>query len=247
MANYTKPEGWVESPFWEAYAQSFSEDGSEQQIAAALSQSAPEEWLNKFFADNRLDKMSESWRNQNAKNYIPNPASRPVSRFKDKGQVLSTYSQTLQKRLADNFNKNQKSYADRGKANLRDQSQQVLEDEQRAIDENMNARGLLRSGKRSSARASAAAQKAGELGAATTQFEQDLADTGRSINNASFASDINSLLQQQDLNSIASGAFYNKLENDIGNTAGMIQGLGAAGAGGGSFTGSMLARNKKAS
>jgi hypothetical protein len=254
MPNYTKPEGWVDSPFWETYAANFANDGSEDQLAAALSHAVPEEWLKGYKTP--WDFESDTFRRDagygsgtafedaRRKGKNPNDAAATVKRIEDPNAIMSSYSQALQKRLKDDFSKNQGSYLDRGKASLRDQSQQALESDFGTIDENANARGLLYSGKRQSAKAAAAAQKASDLGAATTQFEQGLADTGRAVNNADYASDINSLLQQQDLNSIASGAFYNKLQNDLVGTEGMVQGLGSLGQGGGSFLGSMTAKKK---
>ena len=46
--NYTKPQGWVESPFWETYAANFANDGSENQLIAALTHSAPQEWVDSY-------------------------------------------------------------------------------------------------------------------------------------------------------------------------------------------------------
>jgi hypothetical protein len=258
MANpaYTKPEGWSESPFWETYALNFANDGSDDQLAAVLSHSVPQSFLDSYKSSlpgvngGSVNPYWDALMDAKKKG-----GGKVGADFTQKSQELSTgdtsgfvnrYSQALQKRLADDFNKNQQSYLERGRANLRGQSQQALNDDFSTIDENMSARGLLRSGKRAAAKAAAAAQRAGDLGAATTQFEQGLADEGRAVNNASYSSDINSLLQQQDLNSIASGAFYNKLQNDLTGTAGMIQGLGSLGQGLGSFGGSLAGMRKAA-
>lgn len=252
--NYTKPQGWVESPFWETYAANFAGDGSENQLIAALTHSAPQSFLDSYKtpfgyesdAFKRSDGYGSGIAFQDA--YVRGnsaaDASQRVKRVEDREGVMSRYSQMLQKKLREDYQKNQKSYLDRGKANLREQSQMALDDDFSTIDENANSRGLLYSGKRQTARSGAAAQRANELGSATTGYEQQLADTGRQLNSSDISSDINSLLQQQDLNSIASGAFYNKLQNDLLGSQSMVQGLGSLGSGVGSFAGSMAAKKK---
>lgn len=260
-ASYQAPEGWLNwewtqplnpgrfseaSPFWEVYANQYAADGSENQLIAGLSHSVPESFLREYFVKNgykdspKLDYLIE----QQKKLAMKDSASPKGGMASDPSTYMSKYSQALQKRLSSDFKKNMGEYSARGKANLRDQSQQLLDNDFGQIDENANSRGLLYSGKRQSARAGAAANRASELGTATTAFEQNLGDTDRKLSQASYASDINSLLQQQDLNSIASGAFYNKLQQDAANSAAMIGGLGQLGAGVGMMTGATTAKGK---
>ena len=242
--NYTKPQGWVESPFWETYAANFANDGSENQLIAALTHSAPQDWVDSYKRPigNDTDAFYNDAMTHGAEN--SGAALRRREKVNDSSGLMNNYSQTLQKRLREDFKKNQKSYLDRGKANLREQSQMALDDDFSTIDENANSRGLLYSGKRQSARANAAAQRSDEAGKATSALEQQLLDTGRQLNSADFSSDINSLLQQQDLNSIASGAFYNKLQSDLLGSESLVKGLGSLGGGVGSFAGSMAAKKK---
>lgn len=251
---YTKPQGWSESPFWETYAANFANDGSDEQLAAAMSKSVPDSWLKDYktpFSEesDAFRRSAEygsgiAFQDARARGANPDQAAAKVRGVQDRSSLLNRYSQALQKRIKDDFEQNRKSYFDRGTAGLRGQSEQALNDDFAGIDESANSRGLLYSGKRQSARTGAAAARSNELRNAVSNYEKQLSDTSRHLADADFSSDINSLLQQQDYNSIASGAFYQKLRDDATQAQQMIEGAGSVGQGLGSLGGTATAKKK---
>lgn len=228
------------------YASSFAQDGSEDQLIAALTKSVPEAWLkaNGFKdADTMPDPDATSGRI-----FRPESGYRPTSQQDlDRGAdyYMDQFSRSLQKRLRNDFKKNRSGMEQQGVANLRGQAEDVLKNDLKGIDAEANSRGLLFSGKTDLARRNAAATRANELGQSTTGFVQGLGDMDRQINSDVFGSEIDKSFRQADLNDIMTGQFYKRLQRDVDATQGQAQAAQNLGQGLGSFAGSYFGKKLK--
>lgn len=242
-AKYGPQAGYTPSDYWSLYASQFAQDGSDDQLIAAMTKSVPEQWLKaNGFAD--ADTLPDLTKNQL---FAPGKArpSQPGGLDRDENYYMDMYSRGLQSRLRNDFKKNRKVMEDQGIANLRDQYEDVLGEDIGAVDADASARGLLYSGVRTGNRARAAAARSNELGAAAGDYSRQLSDTERKLNSDVFSSEMDSAFKQADLNDIVSGNFYNKLNRDIGNTQGQAQAAMSLGDGIGSLSGALAGRLKK--
>lgn len=256
-ASYETPQGYKPSKWWSFYAGAAAQDGSEDQLIAALTQSVPEQWLKE-----RGIKDDDSLPGYN---YIPGMneqvpegqkrllegtrwgSSDLPSDYLDRSQdyYLNQYTRGLQNRLRDQFKREKKGMEEQGTANLRDQAQGALTNDFKSIDADANARGLLFSGQREAARGAAASQRAGELGQATTDYAQSLGDMERGINSDVFKSEMDSSLRQADMNDLMSGAFYNRMRRTSRDQAAQAQAAQSFGSGFGSLSGALAGRLRK--
>lgn len=239
--------GYTPSDYWSMYASSFAQDGSDDQLIAAMTKSVPEAWLKaNGFTD--ADTLPDLEKNQLFK---PGSGYRGVSADglnRDSSHYMDMYSRGLQTRLRNDFKNSKKGIENQGVANLRDQSQDALSQDLKGIDADANSRGLLFSGKREAARGAAAAARSNELGQVAGDFSRGLSDTERQLNSDVFSSEMDSAFKQADLNDIMSGNFYNKMQRDLGTTKNQAQaaiGLGdGLGDGLGSLSGALASRMK---
>lgn len=244
-AKYQSPAGWKSSGYWSVYADQFAQDGSEDQVIAALTRSVPEQWLR-----DRGIGDDQAWAdapNKTTMSDIIMAQGIKKANEKPEDYYLGNYAKSLQKRLRDNFQKNKPNLENQGVANLRAETEDALQSDFKNVDANANARGLLYSGKRDAGRAAAANQRATELGKSVNDFTQGLADTERNLNSDVITSDIGSALQTADINDIMSNAFYNKLERGIQSDRQQAAAAGALGGGVGSFIGNYYGAKKKGS
>ena len=242
-AKYGPQAGYTPSDYWSLYAASFAQDGSDDQLIAAMTKSVPDAWLKANGFDN-ADTLPDLTKNQM---FAPGKF-RPTEQSaldRSESDYMDMYSRNLQSRLRNDFKKNRKGMEDQGIANLRDQYQDALGEDIGAVDADASARGLLYSGVRTGNRARAAAQRANELGAAAGDYSRQLSDTERRLNSDVFASEMDSAFKQADMNDIVSGNFYNKLQRDLGATQGQAQAAMSLGDGLGSFSGALAGRLKK--
>lgn len=164
-----------------------------------------------------------------------------VSDEQKKGMQVNS----LKKRLSGEFNQNYQNNLDQGKANLRESKQTELDDAFRDIDRNANQRGLLFSGKRDSSRAQTAAQKAGELGSATTGYENSLQDMRRNLNSDVIDSDIEQTLNASSLGDLAQDDYYSALKRKLAKQTGNYELAAQIGSVTGSGLGSLASKSKK--
>lgn len=242
-AKYGPQAGYAASDYWSLYASQFAQDGSDDQLIAAMTKSVPEAWLKaNGFAD--PDTLPDLTKNQL---FAPGKArpSQPGGLDRDENYYLDMYSRGLQTRLRNDFKNSKKGIENQGVANLRDQSQDALSQDLKGIDADANSRGLLFSGKREAARGAAAAARSNELGQVVGDFSRGLSDTERRLNSDVFSSEMDSAFKQADLNDIMSGSFYNKMQRDLGATQGQAQAAMSLGDGLGSFSGALAGRLKK--
>lgn len=251
---YETPQGWAKTDFWADYvAQNSDKLTDEQRFLAALTGSIPDQgfanqmqsaWDNymrgagHLYSGNAPARLTDQHFRQleNASVFRPMFGRDRQDADSTRNQIMSSYTRGLQRRLRDDFSKNKKSMLDQGAANIRAANQMELDDAFSSIDADANRRGLLKSGKRLSARANASAQNANQTGQAIGNFERQLEDTQRQLNDDALAGEFQNMLQTADMNELASGQFYNRLrrkygnlESSIQNTAALGQGLGAAG------------------
>lgn len=249
-AAYSPQQGWKNTGYWQVYADLFAQPGSEDQLLAALTKSAPEQWLKeRAIGDDDNFTDTAYWgtpgpKPQNKHLYEGGDLSRLDHTPKGDDYYLDQYGKLLTNRLRNDFKKNRFGMEQQGVANLRDQSEDALKDQFRDIDEQANARGLLHSGIRQGTRARAAAQNAGEFRNSATDYLQSVADTERNLNSDVFSSEMNSALKTADMNELLSGAFYNRLQRNIDKTKGQAQAAQNIGSGIGSFLGSVTGGRK---
>lgn len=247
-ASHVAPSGYANSGFWSVYANAFAEDGSDDQLIAALTKSVPLEWLKARGIDENDNVADRDW-NDPAQNFykgIKKPVDWNRSNFdKTPDHFLDSYTKGLQSRLRNQFKSERKGMEAQGSANLRSIAEDGLGDEFKSIDAGANARGLLYSGKRDAARASVASQKAGQLGQATTDYLQSIGDMERGLNSDVFASELETSARQADLNDLVSGAFTRKLNNNIDTSRAQAQAAQQFGSGIGDFSGALAGRLKK--
>lgn len=245
-AKYTAPPGYVPSDYWSMYANSFAQDGSDEQLIAAMTHSVPQEWLKKNgFVD--PDTMPDPDL-ISGKLFSSDSGYRSTSQSDlDRGEdyFMGQYGKALTSRLRNDFKKNKAGMEAQGIANLRDQSQDALQDDFKGIDADANARGLLYSGKRQAARGAAAGARANELGQLATDFSQGLSDTERQLNSDVFGSEIQTAANQADINDILTGSFYNKLQRNLGQFEGQANSAASLGQGLGSISGALASRLQK--
>lgn len=242
-AAYGAPAGYTSSNYWSLYANSFAEDGSDDQLIAALTKSVPDAWLKaKGFTD--PDTLSEeSLRNGTFQSGYRQPTAEGLDRGSD--YYLDSYTKGLQSRLRNQFKNERKGMEAQGSANLRAGAEDALRNDFKGIDADANARGLLFSGKRQAAQSAAAAQRAVELGQATTDYLQSLGDMERNLNSDVFKSEIDSSVRQADINDLKTGAFYNKLRRSAGDSAAQAQAAQNFGSGLGSISGALSSRLRR--
>lgn len=245
-ATHQAPAGYTPSSYWSMYASSFAQDGSEDQLIAALTKSVPDAWLKaNGFAD--PDTMPDP-DSTSGKLFRPESGYRPTSQEDlDRGTdyYLESYTKGLQSRLRNDFKNQRKGMEAQGSANLRSTAEDALGDEFKSIDAGANSRGLLYSGKRDAARASAASQKAGELGQATTDYLQSISDMGRNLNSDIFASELETSARQADINDLVSGSFARKLSNNIDSSRAQAQAAQSLGSGIGDIGGALAGRLRR--
>lgn len=242
-AKYQTPAGWKSSGYWSVYADQFAQDGSEDQVIAALTRAVPEQWLrDRGIGDDQA--WSDAPNKTEMRDIIMAQGIKKANE-KSEDHYLGNYAKSLQKKLRDNFSKNRTSLERQGVANLRDQSEDALMSDFKNVDASANARGLLYSGKRDAARGAVAAQRSGELGQSINDFTEGLSDTERNLNSDVITSDITSALQSADINDIMSNAFYKKLEKGVQADQQQAQMAGSLGSGAGSFIGNYYGAKKK--
>lgn len=245
-AAYSAPTGYTPSNYWSMYASSFAQDGSEDQLIAALTKSVPDAWLkaNGFVdADTMADPALNNGQLFRAENGYRPTSQGDLDRTTD--YYLENYTKGLQSRLRNQFKNERKGMEAQGSANLRANAEDALRNDFKGIDADANARGLLFSGKRKAAQSAGAAQRAGELGQATTDYLQSLGDMERNLNSDVFKSEIDSSVRQADLNDLQSGAFYNKLRRSAGDSAAQAQAAQNFGSGLGSISGALSSRLRR--
>lgn len=239
-ATHQAAPGYTPSDYWSLYASTFAEEGSEDQLIAALTRSVPQEWLKKngFTDPDTLPDLT------NSDMFAPGKYRGGRQEDLDRGTdyYLESYTKGLQSRLRNDFKNQRKGMEAQGSANLRAGAEDALGDEFKSIDAGANSRGLLYSGKRDSARASAASQKASELGQSTTDYLQSIGDMERNLNSDVFNSELSTSVRQADLNDIMSGSLYNRMKNNFENSKLEAQAAQNLGQGIGSFAGNYKAR-----
>lgn len=243
-ASHSAPAGYVPSDYWSMYASSFAEDGSEDQLIAALTKSVPDAWLKKNgFAD--ADTLPDLSKIQMLTKEAGYRGATQEGLDRGSDYYMDQFSRSLQKRLRNDFKKNRSGMEQQGVANLRGQAEDVLKNDLKGIDAEANSRGLLFSGKTDLAERNAAATRANELGQSTTGFVQGLGDMDRQINSDVFGSEIDKSFRQADLNDIMTGQFYKRLQRDVDATKGQALAAQNLGEGLGSFAGSYFGRKVK--
>lgn len=245
-ATHQAPSGYTPSSYWSMYASSFAQDGSEDQLIAALTKSVPEAWLkaNGFKdADTMPDLDATSGRL-----FRPESGYRPTSQQDlDRGTdyYLDAYTKGLQSRLRNEFKNQRKGMEAQGSANLRATAEDTMSDDFKSIDGTLSSRGLLHSGKRDAAQARAAAQRSGELGQATTDYLQSIGDMERNLNSDVFASELESSARRADINDLVSGSFARKLSNNIDSSRAQAQAAQSLGSGIGDIGGALAGRLRR--
>lgn len=252
MPAYDVPQGWTPNKYWSAYAESFAQEGSDDQLIAALTGAVPEAWANRFmpnltngrvalrkegsdeYDDEATRRFNEGIGKANSKfGGWQNASSQPY---------LDMYGRSLQNRLRNDFKKNRQGMEQQGIANLMDQTQDVIGDDFKAIDGNLSARGLLHSGKRDAAQSRAAAARAGELNKSVGDYVNQLSDTERNLNSDVFGAEINSAVNQASLNDIVTQSLFNRMKQKIGGAQQDAQSAQGFGSGIGSALGSFAGR-----
>lgn len=250
-ASHVAPSGYVNSGFWSLYANAFAEDGSEDQLIAALTKSVPEQWLRERGIDTNDNVINRDWHDPKMSLKHPTLTTKKNVNWdrstfdRTPDQFLDSYTKGLQTKLRNQFKSERKRMEAQGSANLRSMAEDRLGDEFKSIDAEANSRGLLYSGKRDSARASAASQKAGELGQATTDYLQSIGDMERGLNSDVFASELETSARQADINDLISGAFAKKLSNNIDTSRAQAKAAQNFGSGIGDLSGALAGRLRK--
>lgn len=243
-ASHGAVAGYTPSDYWSMYASSFAQDGSDDQLIAAMTKSVPEAWLKaNGFTD--ADTLPDLEKNQLFK---PGSGYRGVSADglnRDSSHYMDMYSRGLQTRLRNDFKNSKKGIENQGVANLRDQSQDALSQDLKGIDADANSRGLLFSGKREAARGAAAAARSNELGQVAGDYSRQLSDTERQLNSDVFLSEMDTAFKQADMNDILSGNFYNKMKNNSDMFAMEAQAANSLGKRLGNASGALKARLDK--
>lgn len=243
-AKYAPQAGYTPSDYWSLYAAQFAQDGSDDQLIAAMTKSVPDAWLKASgFAD--PDTMGNVDPNKNIFRNLPREWEGTPALDRGEDYYMNLYSRGLQSRLRNDFKNSKKGIENQGVANLRDQSQDALSQDLKGIDADANSRGILYSGKRQAARGAAAAARADELDQVVGDYSRQLSDTERQLNSDVFSSEMDSAFKQADLNDITSGNFYNKLQRDVGTTQNQAQAAIGLGDGLGSLSGALAGRMKR--
>lgn len=240
--------GWERNDdMWQLYANSVAE-GSAEQLRAALTKSIPVGFLDEF-------KNSSYFKGRGVpdiQGFLANKRGITTAELGDPTKNIQrtdddyvrNYSQSLRKKMADEYRQKYTDTVDQGVANLREGANDALQDDFSGIDRSANQRGLLFSGKRVSQRGSAAQRRASELAPKVQQYEAAVADTQSDLDNSVNDGLIAESLRKSAWGDIESGQFYNRLRKQLGGELSNYQTAGTIGQGVGTAAGTMYGGRK---